>query len=166
MSVALDILRTWRAPRAVQAKRLAGGAREDRALAILMSAAVVGFVAQWPRLAREAFFDPSIGFDARFAGALFAWLMIVPLLCYAAAFAIHLVLRLSGSRATGFEVRMTLFWAALATGPALLLAGLVAGFIGPGPAATAVGVVTLAAFFLFWEAGLRVILRPQTEVRP
>ena len=54
MSVALDILRTFRAPRAVLRKRIASGAREDRALAILMGACLLIFVAQWPRLSREA----------------------------------------------------------------------------------------------------------------
>lgn len=166
MSVVLDILRTWRAPRAVQAERLAGAPRESRALAVLMAFAAISFVSQWPKLARQAHFDPTVTFDQAFAGALFATLMIVPLLFYAVAFLVHAVLRIARGPASGFEVRMTLFWAALATAPAYLLVGLVSGFVGPGPAETILGILTLAAFFVFWGAGLREVLRPGDEVRP
>ena len=38
MTVATDILRTWRRPRAVIREKLAAGVREDRALAVIMGA--------------------------------------------------------------------------------------------------------------------------------
>lgn len=155
MSIALDILRTYRAPRAVQRQRLQGGVREDRALVVLIAGCVIGFVAQWPRLSREAHFDPSIGFDARFAGALFGWLMIMPLVFYVLSLVVFGVQRLIGRQVTGFATRMSLFWAFLAASPLLLLTGLVAGFVGPGPALMAVSLLPVVAFVVFWVAGLR-----------
>ena len=51
MPVVPDILRTWRDPRGVIRDRLSAGVREDRALATVMGACALMFVAQWPRLA-------------------------------------------------------------------------------------------------------------------
>ena len=157
MSVALDILRTYRAPRVILRRRLSSGAREDRALALLMGACVLIFVAQWPRLSREAFLDPAIAFDARMAGALFGWIFVAPLFLYCIAFLTHVALRLTGSQSTGFESRLALFWALLAATPLLLLAGLMAGFAGPGPATALTGVLAFGAFLVFWVAGVTEI---------
>ena len=55
--MALDILRSYRTPRRVLRERIGTKAREDRAFATLMAGCVLTFVAQWPRLSREAFFD-------------------------------------------------------------------------------------------------------------
>ena len=52
------------------------------------------FVAQLPRLARESWLDPTIGLDARLAGAFFAWMVAMPLLLYAIALLAHIALRL------------------------------------------------------------------------
>jgi hypothetical protein len=43
----------------------------------------------------------------------------------------------------------------MATSPLFLLQGLVAGFIGPGPAMTVSGLALLLAFFVIWGACLR-----------
>jgi hypothetical protein len=157
MSVVLDILRTYRAPRDVQARRIAAGPREDRALAILLAACALIFVAQWPRLSREAFLDPSIGLDARMAGALFAWILIMPLVFYALSIILTLILRVPGH-----AVRMALFWALLASTPLWLLAGLLAGF-APGPGFGLVSAAALLAVVVFAAAGLMTARR--TTVR-
>lgn len=154
MSVLPDILRTYRAPRQVLRSRMAGPPREDRALAILMAACGLIFIAQWPRLAREAWIDPSISLDARLAGALFAWIIVMPLVFYALAFVIQVTIRLSGRPATAYQVRMALFWALLTSGPLWLASGLVAGFAGPGAAFTVVSTLGLAALVGFVWAGL------------
>ena len=52
-----------------------------------------------------------------------------------------------------------LIWALAATAPAMLLAGLVRGLIGPGPGLTLVHAVSGAAFALFWGAGLAALAR-------
>ena len=153
MSIVLDILRTYRAPRATLRARVSGQVREDRALAVLMGGCVLLFVAQWPRLSREAHFDESISFDARLAGALFGWVLVAPLFFYLLALLTHMTLRLVGTVTTGFETRMALFWALLASSPAWLLAGLMAGFVGPGPVTTVTGLLAFGAFLMFWVAG-------------
>lgn len=154
MSVSADILRMYRAPRAVARKRLSGGPREDRALAILMAACLLIFVAQWPRLARDAHMQEGIGLDALMAGALFGWIFIAPLLAYGLAAGSHLLARAMGGQGTWADARMALFWALLAAAPLWLLSGLVAGLIGPGPALGLTGFAALAAFLIFWIAGL------------
>ncbi len=154
MPAARDIVATYRGPRAVMRRLLSIGQREDRALVILMAGCVVMFIAQWPRLARQAYLtgeelNPLLG------GALLAWAFIAPLILYAIALITHGIARLAGGRGTGFGARMALFWALLAASPLVLLHGLVGGFIGPGPALTAVGAVWLVVFALFWALGLR-----------
>ena len=165
MSVALDILRTYRAPRQVLRGRVSGAKREDRALAVLMGGCVLMFAAQWPRLAREAHFDESIGLDARLAGALFGWVFIAPLFFYCLALLTMWSLKLAGSAASGFEVRMALFWGLLASCPLWLLAGLMAGFVGPGPVTSGTGLLAFGAFLVFWVAGTTEVATYRSEGR-
>jgi hypothetical protein len=154
MPVTTDIVRTYRAPREVLRGKLAGGPREDRALATLLGACVLIFVAQWPVAAREAWIDPAVPLDARLGGALLAWVFIVPLASYVIAAATHVLARLFGGRGTWFGARLALFWALLAASPLWLLNGLVAGLVGPGPALSLTGLAAFAAFLVFWGAGL------------
>ncbi len=90
MAVTTDILRAWGQPRGLIREKLAAGLREDRALATVMGAGLLLFVAQWPRLAREAHLDPSVPLDARMGGALLALLFMLPLALYALAALSHL----------------------------------------------------------------------------
>lgn len=150
MSVTIDMLRSWRDPRGVLRARLAQGVREDRALATVMGACFLIFVAQWPRLSREAFEDPTVPLDARMGGALLGIVFLLPLLLYVVAAASHLAARLLGGKGTWFSARLALFWALLATAPAMLFSGLVAGFVGPGAASLIVGLLVLAGFLYLW----------------
>ncbi len=156
MSVVADMAATWRAPGRVIRRRAGDEAREDRALAVLMLACALVFVAQWPRLMREAMLgggelNPLLG------GALFAWLFIMPMVLYGLGNLSHLAARALGGRASAYQARFALFWALLAASPAWLLWGLVAGFVGPGPAMQASGAVALGAFLVFWLLGLRAV---------
>lgn len=162
MSVSRDIVASYRDPAPVLRRRTAGGPREDRALAILMAACLLIFVSQWPRLAREAYFDPGIPFEARLGAALLAWLFIVPLVLYLLGALSHRALRLLGARGSWYDARLALFWALLAAAPLWLLNGLVAGFIGPSLQLTLVGAVALAAFLWFWVRGLWALEFPGT----
>lgn len=150
MPVTHDILRAWRSPRCLIREKLAAGPREDRALATLMGAAVLIFVAQWPGLSRAAYFEPSVPLEARLSGALLATIFLLPLLSYAIAAFSHLLARLARGKGTWFGARLALFWALLAISPLMLFNGLVAGFIGAGPAATLVGVLVMAGFLYLW----------------
>ena len=54
--------------------------------------------------------------------------------------------RAIGAKADYYSARLALFWALLASTPAVVLAGMTKGFIGPGPAHTAVGALWLVIF--------------------
>jgi hypothetical protein len=154
VSVTSDISATYRGPGRVMQRLLAMGQREDRALAILMGACALVFIAQMPRLAREAHLTGQ-ELNILLGGALLGWLIIAPLLFYVLAAFSHLLARLVGGKGEWYGARLALFWSLLASTPVLLLQGLVAGFIGPGPGLNLVGMVWIAVFFWFWVAGLR-----------
>ncbi|MGR3539976.1 MAG: hypothetical protein ACU0BS_00910 [Hasllibacter sp.] len=156
MALVPDIARTYRAPRAVQAEKIATG-REDLALMYLMLACVLIFVGQWPAQQRVAMvtgaeLQPLIG------ASLMAWVFVAPVLFYVIALVVAWAFRAARRGIGGFASRMALFWALMAAVPLWLLFGLTQGMVGPGPALNAVGVAAFAAFALFWAAGLRAAL--------
>jgi hypothetical protein len=163
MAVTSDIVATYRGPGRVVARLLAMGQREDRALAILMAACTVIFVAQWPRLARQAHLDPTVELQMLLGASLLAWVMIAPLLMYVVAFVSHLLSRAVRGNGTGYGARVALFWALLASSPLILLNGMVAGFIGDGPAQTAVGLLWFLVFMWFWLSGLKQAEWPKMQ---
>ena len=150
MSVTTDILALWRRPRPAFRAKLDEGLREDRAFAVLMAAAALSFVAQWPALARAAHLRPEVPLDARMAGALLGTVFLLPLLAYALAGFSHLAARLLGGRGSYYGARLALFWALLAAAPGVLLGGLVAGLAGPGAVAVLAGVLVFAGFLRLW----------------
>ena len=161
MAVTTDIIRTWRGPRAVMRDLLAQGKREDRALAYLIVFCLLVFVAQWPRLARQAAgFDLVPGAEPRdlmqmMTYELFAWITVWPLLLYGLAAVSHLVARLFRGRGTFYTARLALFWSLLASVPLLLLYGLMAGFLGPVAGTQLVGAAWVVAFLWIWLQSLR-----------
>lgn len=153
MSVLRDIAATYRGPAAVLRRRLSGGVREDRALAVLMAGCGLLFVAQWPRLAREAF-ETEADLNMLMGGSLLALLFILPLVLYGLAGLGRLIARVLGGAGNGFSARMALFWALLAAAPVFLLNGLTEGFLGGGPQTAVTGILALGVFLWFWLAGL------------
>jgi hypothetical protein len=129
------------------------GQREDRALAYLMAGCVVVFIAQLPRLAREAHLRGD-DLDMLMGASLMGWIFIAPLLLYVLAALSHLVAKLFRGRGSHYGARLALFWALLASSPLMLLNGLVAGFIGPGVELQLVGLMWLFVFGWFWMGGL------------
>jgi hypothetical protein len=154
MAVTSDILRSYRAPRAVMRDLLRQGPREDRALVYLMLGCLLVFIGQWPRLARESHLTPELTLDLLITSALLGWLFLAPLVFYGLAALSHAVARVFGGRGNWFSARLAMFWALLAASPFWLLNGLVAGFVGPGSALTATGAVTGIAFLYIWIGGL------------
>jgi hypothetical protein len=150
MAVSAEIARSWRAPRAALRRQLDSGVGEDRALIYLVVACLLIFVAQWPRLAREAHLDPSVPLDARVGAALLGWMFMAPLMFYALAALSHLLARLLGGKGSWFSARLALFWTMLVVSPLWLFYGLVAGFMGPGGAQMLTGIVLLAGFLGHW----------------
>ncbi len=153
MSVATEILRTWRAPRSVLSRVVGGGKREDRAAAYLMMGALLTFVAQWPWLSRTAF-EAGDEVDRLIAYGFLFWIAVFPLCLYGLALLLHVVRKLAGGQGTPYTARVAVFWALLATTPATLLFGLALGFLGPSLPSNIAGGLAFGAFVLFTAIGL------------
>lgn len=153
MPVTRNIGATYRNPGKTLRGLLALGQREDRALAYLMAGCVIVFIAQMPRLAREAHLQGQ-DLNMLLGGSLMAWVFIAPLLLYCVAALSHLVAKLFKGQGSYYGARLALFWALLAASPLMLLNGLVAGFIGPGLELQVVGLLWFVLFMWFWISGL------------
>ncbi|UWQ80947.1 YIP1 family protein [Leisingera sp. S132] len=153
MSVTTDIPATYKGPRKVFARLLSMGAREDRLLVFLLAGCVLTFVAQMPKLAREAHLTGQ-ELNMLLGGSLLALVFIAPLLLYVLALVAHWIALAMGGHGDAYRARLALFWAFLAASPLMLLNGLVAGFIGQGPALTLVGILWCAVFLWFWVSGM------------
>lgn len=160
MGLTGDILASWRHPRATIRRQLAGGVQEDRALMLLMLGCGGLFVAQWPRLAREAALDPAVPLEARLGGALLGLLFLAPLALYALAAVSHLLARLLGGRGSFGAARIALFWSLVVALPGFLLHGLAQGFLGAVPATRILGWAVLAVFLTIWFLSLSEAERP------
>ena len=153
----LRVLESWWAPRRV-VRGLA--AMPDRVLLpVLMLAMLITLVAQTPGLSRAAQLDPSVPLDARIGGAALGTMFMMPLIAYAVAGLSGLLIRLTPWRLEPRHARLALFWALLAAAPATLLAGLVAGLIGPSPALTLTRTVAGLGFLFIWGAGIAALAR-------
>ena len=152
MAATRDIVATYRGPGKVIRRLLEQGTREDRALIYVMVACLMIFVAQTPRLARQAF-ETGEDLNMLLGGSLMALIFVAPLLLYAIGTLTYLIARMFRSKITGFSARLALFWALLASSPLILLWGLTAGFVGPGIEMKSVGMLWFAAFLWFWVAG-------------
>ena len=154
MAVTRDIVEAHLRPRRVMARLLRMGQREDRVLAMLMGGCIILFVSQWPYRARQAHLTGEtltdyIQHDA--VGLIF----VLPLLAYGVAALLRLISRIFGAKANYYSARLAMFWALLASSPALVLAGMVKGFIGLGAANSIVGALWLLVFL--WVLGNSLI---------
>lgn len=160
MSLSADIIATYRKPGRVMARLLDHDRREGRLLFYLMLACGLLFVAQWPRLMRQA--TAELPLDGLLAGTLFALVFVAPLVLYGLGGLMALVLRVLRGQVDGFGVRLALFWALLSSAPlALLQAAL--GVVSP-IAAQVVGPLVLLAFVVILFAGLRTVLSRSAPV--
>lgn len=154
MAVTPDLLTTYRAPRRVLRRQLGMGVREDRALAYLMIACGLIFLAQWPRLLRAAAASPEVPLEALMGAALLGWGIIAPLFFYLLAGLCHLIARALGGRGSWYSARLALFWTLLAVAPLWLLYGLVDGLAPSGPVTALAGAGLLAVFLALFAAAL------------
>ena len=154
MSVIFDIAATWRSPRISVRARLTQGVREDGALAVLIAALVLIFIAQWPGLARAAALEPGVPLTGRMVAALLALLALIPVI-YVLAGLSHLVARALGGQGSWYGARLALFWSLLAVAPLMLVQGLLAGFVGPGVVLQVFGLSVAIAFVILWLTALR-----------
>lgn len=156
MAVTLDILESYRAPRRVMARQLATGAGEERALAYVMIACFLFFIALLPSLSRTAYLNPEGGDFANLASnAFIGSVLIAPLLFYGIAALSRIAAMVFGGKGSWLSARLALFWALLAVSPLMLFRGLVMGLIGQGPALSLVNLVVGLLFLLIWIGALR-----------
>ncbi len=153
MAVTTDIVASHARPRRVMRRLLAMGERDDRALVILMVACFLMFAAQWPWRARQAF-ETGVPLTDLIQTDLFGIIFFFPLVAYGLAAISHLIAKAVRGRGSFYGARLALFWALLAASPAIVLTGLVKGFIGPGPAHTLVSGVWFALFVWIWLSSL------------
>lgn len=152
-----QILQSWWAPRRVV--RGLAGMPEQVKLVLLMLSMLIILVAQAPGHARSATLDPSVPFEARMGGSLLAVMFLMPLIAYALAGVVSLLSKLTPWPVDQAASRLALFWALLAAAPAMLLAGLVAGLIGQGPALSVTRALSGIGFLVIWGAGLSALSR-------
>lgn len=158
------MLRSYRSPGVVVRERLPH-AGERNVIGLVMVACLLLLVAQGPRLAREAHLDPSIPFDARFAGALFAMLFVLPLAFYAVNGLLWVALRVVRGAASGLALRFSMAWSLFSVAPLWLGYGLVRGFLGRTVLVDVIGLAALAAFAYIFAGALRAALRSRVVRR-
>lgn len=154
-----DIVASYRRPAQVLRRLAAGPQQEARLLAYLMLGCLLIFVAQLPRLSRDAALDPARDFSERASGELLFWMLMAPLVFYGLAALSRLLAKLFGGQGDWYRARLALFWGLVAASPLWLLRGLVAGFLGPGLALDLVTLLALGGFAALWLIGLRAMER-------
>lgn len=155
MAVTTDIFESWRRPRTVVRRLLAREANEPFALSLLLTFLVLALVALLPGMARTSYFEGGTPIAPRILAGAMGLLATLPIWYLLAAIG-TLVSRGFGLTVAHYSGRIVLFWAALASTPAMLAQGLVQGMVGPGSAALAIGLVVTLAFLTFWVLGLKV----------
>lgn len=149
MSASTELVATWTAPRAALRRHLARGVSEPFAFSLLLVFLILAFVGQWPVAAREAHLAGEASSLPRILPRALAVLATIPL-WYGLAALGHLVARALGGQGGWYGARIACFWALACVGPLMLLQGLVAGMIGPGPALLLVSLATGGAFLWLW----------------
>lgn len=154
MALLSDIGEGWRRPGVVVRRHLNRGRSEPFLFTFLFVFLLLAFVAQWPQAARVTALQPEVPLAPQLLGRALALLATIPV-WYGLAALGRLAARAMGGQGDWYGARLALFWTLAQIAPLMLLAGLVAGMIGPGPQLTATGIVTFAAFALFWALNLR-----------
>jgi len=149
MTVSTDIVATWRAPRAALRRHMARGVSEPFAFTLLLVFLVLTFIGQWPAAAREAHLAAEPSSAPRILARGLAILATIPL-WYGLAALSRVVSRTFGGQGSWYGARIALFWALATLSPLMLLQGLVAGMIGPGPGLWLVSALTGIGFLWLW----------------
>ncbi len=160
MPITTDIVATYRSPRRVMRSILDRGAGEPQALGFVMIACFIMWVSRLPSLQRAAFFDPDgAEFTTMAAVGALGGIIFAPILFYGVAGLSRLIAKALGGQGTWLRARLALFWSLLAVSPLVMLHGLVAGFIGTGPALNSTSLIGFVAFMAIW-----VLCLKETEV--
>lgn len=154
MSVAADIALTWRSPRAGMARVMASGMSEERALAYLMVACGLFFIARIPMLQAAVSEPGAPPLAGLAAGTAIGVLLIAPLLFYGVAALSHIIARAVGGRGSWLAARVALFWSLLAAAPAVLALSALTSVVGPGLVSGLAGWGLGAVFLVIWIGAL------------
>ena len=149
MAVTLDIVESWRHPRVVLRRLLGQRRSEPFAFSLLVTGLILLYVSLTPFLAREAYLHPEQPLTQRLLASALAMGATLPV-WYGLAALGHAVARVLGGAGGYYGGRIALFWALVAAAPALLVAGLVRGRMGLGPASNATGLLAAGVFLVFW----------------
>ena len=158
MSVVVKISKTYRRPIRTYSNLFASGPSEKQNLAYLMGACLLYFISSWPFQARKAFED-QIPLEGLISGTLISALFVAPLGFYLISIVFHLLAKALGSKISGVEIRLILFWAFLAIAPLMLLRGLVAGFFDTKLQYSIVSGLALSVLVLFIYSGFKGLSR-------
>ena len=116
------------------------------------------FISSWPFQARKAFED-QIPLEGLISGTLISALFVAPLGFYLISIVFHILAKALGSKTSGVEIRLILFWAFLAIAPLMLLRGLVAGFFDTKLQYSIVSGLSLSVLVLFIYSGFKGLSR-------
>jgi hypothetical protein len=147
------VAHAWRDPRGAMARQVSAGLSESRALAHLLLACALLWLASVPQAMRAAgAIDVDDPLSAALAAHLFGYLVVAPLMFYGLAVPVHLAARALGGRGGFLGARSALFWSLLVGAPlALLLALLAVAAPGvPWVAGAAPWFAGAALAFWFW----------------
>lgn len=158
MSITTDIVQGWLRPQVVMQRHLARGKSEPFAFSLLVAFLVLVFVSLWPQLSRQSLIQPEVPMVQRLVAAGLALLASVPV-WYGVAALSHWIARIFGGKGSQYRARLALFAALVSVSPAMLLQGLVAGMIGPGPQLSLVQALVGLGFVWIWISMLRVAER-------
>ena len=158
MSVIRNIYDSYRRPATVYQSFVTDHFEEKTALGFLAGGCLLAFISRWPTAARDAHLSDQ-ALDMLLGAALFAWIFIAPLLFYALAGVLTLLLFIGGLRNIGLPLRLSLFWSFLAAAPLMLIYGLVSGFLGRGVLTNLIGVLWLGVFLWFLVCAFRALSR-------
>ena len=156
MSVIRNIYYSYRRPATVYQSFVTDYFEEKTALGFLAGGCLLAFISRWPTAARDAHLSDQ-ALDMLLGAALFAWIFIAPLLFYAFAGILTLVLFIGGVKGIGLPLRLSLFWSFLAAAPWMLLYGLAGGFLGHGIITNFIGIIWLGVFLWFLKCAFSAL---------
>lgn len=149
MAVTTDILASWRAPREGVRRHLARGISEPFAFSLLLVFLTLTIIGQWPVASRDAFLAGEPSAAPHLLARALAVLATIPF-WYGLAALSRVIAKALGGQGSWYSARIALFWSLAVLGPLMLLQGLVAGMIGPGPKLWLIVAIVGGAFLWLW----------------
>lgn len=145
MSLVLNIVRTYRRPRAVVKGLISQELREPQVFFFNALFCVLVLFVQLPVLSLRAD-TSSMSYEELRSGTIMGVLFVLPLLLYGLALVLGGVLRVLRNPAPGLWVRLALFWSLLAVTPLMMVHSALSATLGQTEAVIGFGFVVAGAF--------------------